>query len=794
MSGTRRSLTTGLACLALLLASAAAAQAPPPPPGPFGLTGSLAERFDALTHNDVMVDEAVTVSGLELSDRFVRWRLEEGTIAPLRTRSGVLLGGWFSGTCSFTYKPPAGIEAEAMARGSGRQAFDRIPCTEAWLLTDDPAALESVGLVQGAEATDGPRPSPWLRKQRRRARLLKRPGQRHGDLAVAAIRRALGEAAAVDDLGYLSLTVRTDELGWPAWAPERAPMNTLGYHRDPFGLLDALEVVAVTGGRSGGGDESWSQVLTSHPWEGVPGEGWSPDNLDLVSADLDLDVTTGVEPYARLTATATLTLTAREAATEVVALDLLRARSFKDSFGLPEPLGFEVQSITDFEDRPVSFLHEGGLLVVRLNSPLPPGRGEILTVRYSGDAMPRVGTDSFGLLANFPWWPRPRGHERFTWGVSICVPEAFAVAGTGTTLSSEVADGRRCERWEEPVPITFPAINVGRWQTGELEGPHGIRIRAFFLAKDAGEIDAALHETARTLGFYEELFGPYPYAELDLAESYTNMGFWQAPAGLVELSSSEYLARETMEKDLRRDFYPNVSVATLAHEIGHQWWGHVVGWKSYRDQWISETFAEYASMLYMAQHYGPESYLGRLEYWEQGARKSDPYGPAVLGFRLGRGRVGQMYRRGPFVLHMLRRLVGDEAFVEFTSTLATFADSREISTGDLVALATKVLGDDMGWFFDQWILRAGLPELEASWRVEGRRVLVTLRQAQEGPPLRLRVPVEVLGKRRKAQTHLVDLVERELVVELPLPGGEVRAIRLDPEREVLTASKKVRKE
>ncbi len=794
MEGIPRLFAGALVASLLLAAPIAAAQAPEPDPGPFGLTGSLQERFDTLTHNELQLDGAIAVRDVELSDRFLTWRIAEGVLVPLRAEGGALLGGWFTGSCTVTYKPPAGVETEALAGATGRSAIGDLGCSEAWLLTDDASVLETLGLGGDAEVVAAPRPSPWVKRIRRRSRLLRRPDQHHADLAVAAIRRSLGEAPTVEGPGYLALSLRTEEYGRPAWAPDVDPQNSLSYLRSPFGVLDPREVVAVLGGRIGGSEERYRHILSSHPWEGTPGEDWAPDNLDLVSADLDLDVTTSLAPYASLTATAKLTLTVRERATQIVVLDLLRARSFSDSFGLPNPLGFQVEAITDFEDQPVAFLHEGGRLVVRLNSPLPPGRGEVLTVRYAGDAMPRVGTDSFGLLANFAWWPQPRDHDRFTWGVSICIPEAFSVAGTGTTLTSEVTDGRRCERWEEPVPITFPAINMGRWERGELEGPHGVRLRGFFLAKDASELEPALHETARALAFYEQLFGPYPYAELDLAESYTNMGFWQAPAGLVELSASEYLAAQTLEKDLRRDFYPHVSTATLAHEIGHQWWGHVVGWKSYRDQWISETFAEYASMLYMAQHFGEESYLGRLEYWERGAKRSDPYGPAVLGFRLGRGRIGQMYRRGPFVLHMLRRLVGDDAFVEFTSTLATFADSREISTGDLVTLASRVLGDDVHWFFDQWLYRTGIPALEATWRQEGRKVVIRLRQTQDGDPLRLRVPISIHGKRGAPAVHVVDLVEAEMLVELPSPPGGAKRLRLDPDREVLCTDRKVKKE
>jgi hypothetical protein len=789
------------ACVALALSSTPAfgedvdpmAEAPA---GPFGLTGTLDDRFLALTDSEVAYEEARPVEDLLVTDPFVRWHIAEGTLAPIRLVTGEIIGGWFVGTCTLSYTPPAGQETDSMKRVSRRSSLDEVGCTEVYFLSDDAEVLGALGLDAAFEGEAVKLPvSAWVRRIRRSRRLFDDKERHHAGFAFSAIGRAVGALRTGAGYGYFDLVAKIDQQGRPSWLKELRGLSRFSYSRDPAGGYTPDETVNTSGGHPG--DElvgSWWGTLTSHPWEGAPETNYTLPNVDVVSAKLDLDISVGgVNPWAEMEATAEVTFTTRDTAVDTVVFKLLHSASFKRTFEIREPLGFEVLEVTDYSGEPLEFMHRYNSLMVRLRSSLPPGRGEILTVRYKGNAMPRVGPDSFGLLANYAWWPQPGGGDRLTWSVRICTPKVFLVAGTGTTIKTWTEDGKRCEQWEETVPVTFPAINMGRWRTGELEGPHGIKIRGFFLAEDVAQLEPALQELKRALEFYEHLFGPYPYAELDVAQSFSNMGFWQAPAGLIELSRSEGKARQTFEKDLLKDFFPKVSTAILVHELGHQWWGHKVGWRSYRDQWVSETFAEYASFLYMSNHYGEESYLGRLEYWEQAARKSDEYGPAVLGFRLGRGRVGQMYHRGPFILHMLRRLVGDKPFSEFTRTLATAASNRNASTQDVVDIALKVLGPDVEWFFDQWLFRTGLPDLEVEWREVDGKVEVTLSQTQPEEPFRLQVPIAVDGKGKRSKEYVMVLDGRTTTAVFPIPGGKFRRIRIDPYREILTGEKTVRK-
>ena len=106
----------------------------------------------------------------------------------------------------------------------------------------------------------------------------------------------------------------------------------------------------------------------------------------------------------------------------------------------------------------------------------------------------------------------------------------------------------------------------------------------------------------------------------------------------------------------------------IAHEIAHQWWGQAVGWKNYHEQWLSEGFAQYFAAMYAERERGAETFTGVIRQMRRWAIEMSPQGPVYLGYRLGHikgdSRVFRalVYNKGAMVLHMLRRLVGDEAF------------------------------------------------------------------------------------------------------------------------------------
>ncbi len=136
----------------------------------------------------------------------------------------------------------------------------------------------------------------------------------------------------------------------------------------------------------------------------------------------------------------------------------------------------------------------------------------------------------------------------------------------------------------------------------------------------------------------------------------------------------------------------------LAHELGHQWWGQAIGWKNYHEQWLSEGIAQYFAAMYAEKERGNETFVDVLRQMRRWAIEASPQGPVYLGYRLGHvkgdSRVFRavIYNKAAMVMHMLRRLIGDDAF--FRGIRAFYAEwqFRKAGTDDLRVAMEKASG------------------------------------------------------------------------------------------------------
>jgi aminopeptidase N len=172
----------------------------------------------------------------------------------------------------------------------------------------------------------------------------------------------------------------------------------------------------------------------------------------------------------------------------------------------------------------------------------------------------------------------------------------------------------------------------------------------------------------------------------------------------------------------------------IAHELAHQWWGQAVGWRNYHEQWLSEGFAQYFAALYARHARGERAFVDMLRQFRRWAVAESDEGPVSLGSRLGHlkgePRVFRalVYNKGAAVLHMLRRLVGDEHF--FNAVKRFYADQkfRKAGTNDLRAVFEAESGRPLERFFDRWIYGAELPRLRYSTTISSGKVAVRFEQ------------------------------------------------------------------
>jgi hypothetical protein len=157
--------------------------------------------------------------------------------------------------------------------------------------------------------------------------------------------------------------------------------------------------------------------------------------------------------------------------------------------------------------------------------------------------------------------------------------------------------------------------------------------------------------------------------------------------------------------------------------VAHQWWGHAVPWKGYRDQWISEAMANYAALLYARNRLEQRPWRGPTTGWQsaltdttEDGRSLESIGPVVLGERLASTKAPEaytpiVYQKGAVVVDMIARLFGEETFIEILGAIVRAVDHRPISTEDLVALMERASGAELDPFVDQFIYGTGLPEV-----------------------------------------------------------------------------------
>jgi aminopeptidase N len=201
----------------------------------------------------------------------------------------------------------------------------------------------------------------------------------------------------------------------------------------------------------------------------------------------------------------------------------------------------------------------------------------------------------------------------------------------------------------------------------------------------------------------------------------------------------------------------------LAHELAHQWWGHGVAGENYHERWLSEGFAQYAALLWLRESHGEEAFRDALRRMGRWVRRFAAAGPISLGYRLGHLQQDhQVYRaivydKGAYVLHMLRGLVGEDAF---RAALASLLDANrfgKIGTDDLREALEAAAGRELAPYVEEWVRGTRLPRLQVSHASAARegggyRTWVTVQAEGLPGPVPLAIAVDGDGREPRRVT------------------------------------------
>ena len=377
-------------------------------------------------------------------------------------------------------------------------------------------------------------------------------------------------------------------------------------------------------------------------------------------------------------------------------------------------------------------------------------------------------------------------YDKATSEFIITAPSKYQVVANGLLQETiDLGDGRRLTHWKQSVPIAswLNAIGVEQFAVHHAGTVKGIELTTWVAHQDDQAGRTYFEGPAReALEFYGDHIGPYPYEKL------ANV----AAAGLgggTEHASSIFYG----ESGIRPDATGVVRPATglVYHEIAHQWFGDSVTEKDWDDVWLSEGFATYFTLLCTEHWAGREAFVAGLQSSRQRIFALEHQNPGMKVTHdnladMGRVLNNIIYQKGGWTLHMLRNLVGTDTF--WTAIRKYYAQYRDASasTADLQRVFEETSGQPLGWFFDQWLRRAGSPMIAGSWRYDAaaKQIEVTLDQTQPGTPYRLPLDIGITVEGAAMRTEHVEFTQAHQSWRFAADAAP-SAITLDPATRLL---------
>jgi hypothetical protein len=293
---------------------------------------------------------------------------------------------------------------------------------------------------------------------------------------------------------------------------------------------------------------------------------------------------------------------------------------------------------------------------------------------------------------------------------------------------------------------------------------------------------------AEILRLYASYVGEIPYDTFTLAMVEDERPGGHSPAYFAMLNNPLPLVPWLPRQDPA--VFSNYPEFYLAHEIAHQWWGQAVGWKNYHEQWLSEGLAQYFAVLYAKERRGDQVFRDMLRHLRRWAMSQSDQGAVHLGYRLGHikgdSRVFRaiVYNKGASVLHMLRRLIGDDAFFRGLRRYYTENKFNKAGTEDLQRAMEAEADRSLTRFFERWIYASGLPRIRYSTATEGQELVVRFEQVGDVYDVPVTVTLNYSDRSIESIEEIVPLSEAVVEKRLPL-AGSLRSVGINDDQAAL---------
>jgi peptidase M1-like protein len=750
--------------------------------------------------------------------------LDDGTLAFVRSVDGRVTGAFFEGEGEVLLFPPDHAERGSLALFTGEAILEE-RFTTAYFRFNDRTAEEL---------------QPALRREEEAQAFVEKYG---------AAARTLAEADALRLMTtYLNQQTHGDDRMFRA----RLQGVRLGIFDIYFDTLSPEQITVLKLTYAGG--TGYYDVLCSFPMRsarssggkgGAPAGGETDETAALKIAKYAIKAR--IEPPQVVGADVTLDIDVRRGGQRIEFFEL--SRYLKVTAAEADGKAIEFLQNEAIEG---SALARRGNDVIAVVFPEALRSGQKLRMKftYSGNVLSDAGGGLVYVGARGVWYPN-RGLAMADYDLEFRYPQGWTLVATGKRVSQERAGTEQVSHYVSERPIPVAGFNLGRYSVATATASNNVLVEAYAAAglektfprqrqevvvvpphplgprvipppivlaplpvpEPASYAEVVAQRSARAIDFFARNFGPYPYSSLTLSQMPgSNSQGWP---GLVFLSSYAFLSPEEMRA---ARIGPAATLAysgfMQAHETAHQWWGDLVGWKTYRDQWLVEALANYSAILAYESDRAADCKQSLRNYRAQLLTKNaegEEYaraGPVTLGLRLSSSHFPDgfdvvSYGRGAWLLHMLRGMMrdasggSDELFLRALKKLRDRYQDREMTTSDFVRVMAEDLPDSLRyedsksleWFLDSWVKGTAIPRLELKdvkvvRRGAGALVTGKILQTEAPDELVTSVPVYASVGRRLVLLGRVFADGKETGFRLSAPAGAKNPV-LDPYDTVL---------